>query len=84
MLIKATDADNWGELTRQLNFYIAGTTGIKDLKNTKQAVTRYEIYTVDGKKVRSAKNTSALLPGVYVVKALAGGRVVETTKRIVD
>ena len=84
LLIKATDADNWGELTRQLNFYMAGTTGIKDLKNNTQAVTRYEIYTVDGKKVRSAKNTSALLPGVYVVKALAGGRVVETTKRIVD
>ncbi len=79
--VKAADADNWGELTRQLNFLVAGTTGVKELKNANLTPDRYEVYTVDGKKICTTPKTENLQPGIYVIKAYAGSKLVSTVKR---
>jgi len=82
--IKATDDDGWGSLIRQFNFYVKGTTGINELKQQDAVViTSYEIYNLSGQKVAEGNNTNGLTPGVYVVKTLANGKLVNAEKTIV-
>ena len=78
--IKATDDDNWGELTRQLNFYVEGTSGINELKGETLTANHYEVFDMSGQRVMSGRTLSALPHGVYIVKAMRGDRVVSVDK----
>lgn len=72
--ITATDADNNGSMTRQINFYITDyATAISQLSYEASKVRR-EYYNVAGMKVNNP------LKGVYIVRELNGDKTVRAYK----
>ena len=86
--IMASDDDNWGTLTRNVNLYISSngefdevptpqSTAIKDV--TKEANGAIGVYNMSGICVRQGVDTERLTPGIYVIRYTDGS----STKHIV-
>lgn len=79
--LTASDNDNQGSMTRNVNIFVDNGTvnGILPPATTGlQHDAAYSIYTLDGVLLRHGKSLDALAPGIYVIKAVSGNRVATT------
>ena len=72
--VSADDGDGVGSMTRVVNLYVVGdASGIGNIvKTDSNPATTYNIYNVNGVLVRTGNDTTALQPGLYILKATNG------------